>query len=139
MERKLSSILVPIYKLVPFVVLAITIYSIFLDIRNAIQSDLIFPVAWCCIWYLLTFRWKRVRLNGEVIEVSNYLKTIRIPVSDIRWIEGSGFWGWQPQTVTISLKSSTPFGKKIIFVPKGGWLGAKSFAESLRRYLGLQS
>ena len=138
MERMLSSILVSIYKLVPAIPLAFAFYGILLDIRNLVQPGLIFLVAWCAIWYLLTFRWKSVRLRGSTIVVSNYLKTVQVPVSDVRWIEGSSFWGWQPQTVTLSLKSPSAFGGEIVFVPKGGWLGARSFAESLRRELGLQ-
>lgn len=77
-------------------------------------------------------------MNGGVLLVSNYLKTVEVPISDIVKVEGSSFWGWQPQTVTLKLKSTSLFGDEIIFVPNGGWLDAKSFADELRQNLSLQ-
>jgi len=99
---------------------------------------MVFAIAWGLFWFLFTRKWKSVFLDGCDLSVSNYLRKIRIPVSNISSIEGSSFWGWQPQTVTISFKSQTAFGSDIVFVPAGGWMWAERYAESLRDRLGIQ-
>ncbi len=101
------------------------------------MPGLVFVSAWLIIWYFAVHRWKSVYLNSGVLFVSNYLKTVEIPISEIARVEGSSFWGWQPQTVTIKLKSVSAFGDEIVFVPNGGWLDAKSFADELRQVLSL--
>lgn len=138
MKRQLSSLLVPLYKLIFVFALACGIYWLFQDFRNLTQPGLYFIFGWCAVWYFLTGRWKSVRLNGGVLQISNYLKTIEVPVSDVVKIEGSSFWGWQPQTVMLKLKTASDFGDEIVFVPRGGWLNAKSFADELRQMLALQ-
>lgn len=100
---------------------------------------LLFLIAWAVVWWLLVFRWKSVRLEGTDLVVSNYLKKARIPVTEISWIEGSSWWGWQPQTVRISFRWQTAFGNEIVFVPAGGWISAEKWADSLRAQLGIQS
>jgi hypothetical protein len=124
--------------LIPILPIAAAVNSIAQDFTNIAEPGFIFLIGWICVWCLMTFRWKSVRLIDSTLEVSNYLRKARIPVSEILSIEGSSFWGWQPQTVRISFKSSTAFGDSIVFVPAGGWLGAESFAASLRNNLGVE-
>lgn len=138
MKRRLSSLLVPLYKLTFFFVLASSIFSLLINFRNFSAPGLLFVSAWLIFLYFTVHRWKSVYLNGGVLLVSNYLKTVEVPISDIVKVEGSSFWGWQPQTVTLKLKSTSLFGDEIIFVPNGGWLDAKSFADELRQNLSLQ-
>ncbi|HEX8289642.1 MAG TPA: hypothetical protein VF556_16785 [Pyrinomonadaceae bacterium] len=138
MKRQLSSLLVPLYKLIFVFALANGIYWLFQDVHNLTQPGLYFIFGWCAVWYILTGCWKSVRLNGGFLQISNYLKTIEVPVSDVANVEGSSFWGWQPQTVKLTLKTASAFGNEIVFVPRGGWLNAKSFADELRQTLALR-
>lgn len=136
MKKRLSSILVPIYKLIFVFVLAVLadgIYWLFKDFGNTSKSALIFLFVFCAVWYLGTFRWKSIHLRGDTLVISNYLKKIAIPLSEVENVKASSFWGWQPQTITLTLKSESAFGKKIIYVPRGAGLHAKPFADELRQ------
>jgi hypothetical protein len=135
MKRRLSSILVPIYKLIFIFVSAEAIYWLFQDFSNVTKSGFIFLLVFCGVWYLLTFRWKSVYLKGNSLLVSNYLKTIDIPFAGIETVEASSFWGRQPQTITLTLKTKSAFGNKIIYVPRGLGLHAKPFADELRQMI----
>jgi hypothetical protein len=138
MKRRLSSLLVPLFKLIFVLVVAIGIYSLFRDLKNLNVLGLLFYFTWCAGWHFLTNHWKSVHLGNGVLYISNYLKVIEVPVSEIAKIEASSFWGWQPQTVKLKLKSSTVFGKEIVFVPNGGWMNAKAYADDLRQDLALK-
>lgn len=108
-----------------------------MDPRDFSVLGFFFMLVWLAGWFLVVNRLKSVYLNGEVLSVSNYLKTIEIPVSEITAVEASRLWGWQPQTVTLKLRSTSIFGDEIAFVPKGKWFKAQSFAAELRRTLSL--
>ncbi|HUR97212.1 MAG TPA: hypothetical protein VMZ26_04005 [Pyrinomonadaceae bacterium] len=136
-DRRLSSITVPLYKLVPIVTLSFAIHALFTEPYNFIHPGFLFLLGWTTTWYLLTFRWKSVRLRGSHLYVSSYFQKAHIPISDISRIEGSSWWGWQPQTVTISFKSETTFGREVVFVPAGGWMWAEAWAKSLEKELGI--
>jgi hypothetical protein len=138
MKRRLSSLLVPLYKLIFVVVLTISIYGLLRDWRNLNVLGVLFIFGWCAVLHFGANHWKRVDLDNGILYISNYLKTIKVPVSEIAKIEASSFWGWQPQTVRVKLKSHTVFGKEIVFVPNGGWLNAKAYADDLRHDLALE-
>ncbi len=91
-----------------------------------------FSVLWCSIWNLVTFRWKSVYLKNDALSVSNYLRKIEIPLSNIESVKASSWWGWQPRTITVRLKFPSEFGEKIVFVPRGGGFGADEAADELR-------
>lgn len=132
MKRRLSSLFVPFFKLVFGFALIGAIYVLF---RNFNLASLLSIFVLFILWYFRINPWKKVYLENGFLYVSNYLKTIEVPVSDITKIEASDFWGWQPQTVTIMLKSRTIFGNEIVFVPNGGWMYAKSYVDQLRQDL----
>ena len=58
---------------------------------------------------------KKVYLRGDELIISNYFKTITIPVSAI--IEISESYFFSPKLIWIHLKGPTPFGWKIKFMP----------------------
>ncbi len=66
--------------------------------------------------YLTVMKYKKVFLDDKFLYVSNYLKEIEIPLSNIGdvteivWIRG--------HPVTIHLKTPSDFGSKITFTPK---------------------
>jgi len=135
MKRRLSSILVPIYKLTFILVLAYGLFLTLYDFSKIGKLGLLFLLAFCGIWYLLVFDWKTVYLKGGRLSVSNFRKKIEIPLSDVDVVEASSWWGLRPRTITIYLKSPSEFGKRIVFVPRLGGLEASEMTEELRQLI----
>jgi hypothetical protein len=67
-------------------------------------------IYWSCI------RLKDVSVDDNFLYVSNYMKEISIPLSDIHDVTENIWVNIHP--VTIHLKSPSEFGDKIIFMPK---------------------
>lgn len=61
-------------------------------------------------------RLKRVRVDGKMLYVSNYLKEIAVPLSVITHISENWLHNFHP--VTLSFGRTTEFGNKIAFMPK---------------------
>lgn len=59
---------------------------------------------------------KRVRVDGNDLVVSNYLREIRIPLSDIAGVGENRWINMHP--VTIRLKAKSVFGDAVTFMPK---------------------
>ena len=66
--------------------------------------------------YWSSIRLKEVRVDDNFLYVSNYLKEVAIPLSDIYDVTENRWINIHP--VTIHLKSPSEFGDKIIFMPK---------------------
>jgi hypothetical protein len=64
--------------------------------------------------YFLCIRLKFVALEGPILVISNYLTTIRIPISEIKDVTSTILI--QPTLITLHLRNSTPFGDKIVFM-----------------------
>lgn len=81
---------------------------------------------------------KKVSIDGEFLLVSNYLKQDRIPLSNIRSIDGSTFLS--PKLVWFILKEKSLFGKRITFLPKSkmsSGFGKHTIVHELTEELGL--
>ena len=78
----------------------------------------IFLFAWVAgavfVWWNCV-RLKRVSVDDNFLYVSNYLKEIAIPLSDIHDVTENRWFNIHP--VTIRLKASSEFGDKIVFMP----------------------
>jgi hypothetical protein len=135
MKKWLSSILVPIFKLIPILLFANGLFWLFYDFHNANMSGILGYFFLCAIWFLVTFRWKIVYSKGNTLYVFNYLKTVEIPFSNIVSVEASSWWGWQPRSIILKLKTSTEFGDEIIFIPKPLGYMATETANQLRQFL----
>lgn len=61
-------------------------------------------------------RLKRVRVDESGLLVSNYLKEIRIPFDDILDVTENRWINIHP--VTIHFRQSTPFGERVVFMPR---------------------
>lgn len=74
---------------------------------------------------------KRVRLDGMILHVSNYLQEIAVPVSAIERVTENRWINIRP--VTVHLNRATPFGDSIVFMPKvrvfGFWSAHPVVAE----------
>jgi hypothetical protein len=78
----------------------------------------IFLFAWVAgvgfIWWSCV-RLKQVSVDDNLLYVSNYIKEIAIPLSEIYDVTENRWLNIHP--VTIRLKSSSEFGDKIVFMP----------------------
>ena len=72
-------------------------------------------VASSAVVYWNGVRLKTVSVDDNFLYVSNYLKEISIPLSDIYDVT-ENFW-FNNHPVTIHLRSPSEFGDKIVFIP----------------------
>lgn len=71
--------------------------------------------------YYFAIRLKDVSVDDEFLYVSNYLKTVKIPVSQIYDVTEIVWLNIHP--VTIHLRSPSEFGTKIVFMPTMRYFG----------------
>ena len=65
-------------------------------------------------------RVKRVQVDDEALYVSNYWSEVRIPFTEVSHFTQS--YMSRPPTVTIHLRSVSPVGQRIVFIPKFRWV-----------------
>jgi hypothetical protein len=61
------------------------------------------------------FQIKSVEIDSRYLYISNFIKTIRIPFSNIEDVTESSIINYHP--VWIRFKKNTEFGKEIVFMP----------------------
>lgn len=73
---------------------------------------------------------KRVRLTPDGLRISNYIREITVPFSAIAAVRQN----WLPtfRLITIDLRTETPLGRRMIFMPAGTQRGAFWRAEYRR-------
>jgi hypothetical protein len=121
MKDPQSSNLTLFFKVIPtsivMVAIAVTIASLLTSRLSASEgiSALLGESAMLSVAYLFLGRLKKVSIEGDWLQVSNYFKKVSIPLSSIdsvsQLIGGNGF-------VTIQLRSASAFGLEITFIPK---------------------
>ena len=89
----------------------------FIDNDDFKWQGLFFGLAISLFFYWSCIRLKKVELDNQYIYVSNYLKKILIPLSEIEKISEIKFFN--PHYIWITFKHRTKFGKIIMFMPKG--------------------
>src|SRR5579859_3052050 len=70
------------------------------------------------IWFSL--RLQRVGYVGRELVVSNYWREARIPFSQVEAVES--VWWYRRRLVRIRLRSESPFGMDIYYLPKWGFV-----------------
>lgn len=79
------------------------------------------------IYYFTVMKFMAVAVDNRFLYVSNFLKEVSIPLSNVRnvteivWLRGN--------PVTIHLRTPSEFGSKITFIPK-----SKGFTKSLQSH-----
>jgi hypothetical protein len=123
MKRRLSSIINPFYKFAPQAMLGYWLFLVTDDYRAVGLPMAVVGLLLFGILAKLASRLKKVYLAGDTLYVSNYLRQIRIPLSEVASVEVSRIWAWQPRTVVIKLRWPTEFGRRIVFIPRacGYW------------------
>lgn len=79
--------------------------------------------SWICgsiflVWFSL--RLKRVRIDGDLLFITDYQTEISTPVTNIANITES-FWS-NPHTITLHFRTPTAFGEKVMFISQGRYL-----------------
>lgn len=85
-------------------------------------------------WYAVG-RVKRVRLDGDHLLISNYLKEVRLPASMLKDV--CDYRG-RMRTIVLTFGEDTPFGRRVAFIPvttRG--VGVHPVVERLRTIAGL--
>jgi hypothetical protein len=135
MNRRLSTPWTLIVKIIPSLAVAYGLYRLASDFQNIDLFTVIFYMIFVAVWYLATYNLKRVYLEGENLYVANYLKWVRIPLTEVDGI-GTSWWngerGKQPR-ITLTLKAPSEFGDRIVFSPRG--LRLKKAADELRQLI----
>jgi hypothetical protein len=141
MNQRLSSIIVPIYKLFPLLPLVPAVLSASSIWRNGLTSDfvvgLFFWICWGGFFYFVTRNWRVVYLRDNTLVVYTLRKTIEIPASHVADVEASSWLSWNPRRITIKLKSDTGIGNEIVIVPRGFGYFAGTEAKRIRALLHL--
>jgi hypothetical protein len=72
--------------------------------------------------YWLCGRVKRVSLAEHEFVISNYRRTIRVPVRDVERVTSSIFMN--PQLIWIHFRRPTEFGNRVVFMPEQRLFGS---------------
>jgi len=138
MKRRLSSIVNPFYKFTPLVMLGYCLFLVTYDYRAESLPAAVFCLLLFGLLAKLSSRLKQVSLAGDTLYVSNYLRQIRIPLSEVASVEASSIWGWHPLTVAITLRKPTEFGGRVVFVPRGLGYSADEVVADIRAAVAAQ-
>jgi hypothetical protein len=139
MTERLSSVLVPIYKLFPLIPVIPMAYTAGSALTYGFRQDLfieiLFSIVWSALFYFIARNWRIVYLRENALVVYRLRKTVEIPVSQVSDVQASSWWGTSPRRITITLKSNTELGGKIVFVPRGLGYFAGTEAKRIRKLL----
>ena len=78
-------------------------------------SSLLATIAGLIFFWLLSMPLKKVFIEKDELVISNYFKTIRLPLREIQDVKENRFINFNP--VWLILKTECSFGKKIMFMP----------------------
>jgi hypothetical protein len=82
-------------------------------------------------------RLKRVRLDGSVLRISNYLREIQVPLADIAEVQENRWLNTRP--IALIFNHPTLFGSRVLFMPRLRWFlmpwTPHPIAEELRTML----
>ena len=95
---------------------------------SQVAGFLVFGLLSCAFMFFMLGSIKSVYTDGGGLFVSNYLKEIYIPFSDVRYVNDPDLTSHR--RITIDLKQTSAFGERIIFVPP--FFAAKSVTRELR-------
>lgn len=95
-------------------------YLFFWLLRGGI--DLPFLIMMLAIWGISLWscvKLKRVSIDDDYLYVTNFLKGIVVPLSEIEEVKQNKWY--QSKFVKIKLRHPTEFGSEILFMPKGSF------------------
>ena len=98
---------------------------------SQLADFLVFGLLSSAFMFIMLGSIKSVYIDGGGLFVSNYLKEIYIPFTDVRYVNDPDFTSHR--RITIELKQTSLFGERITFVPP--FFAAKSTTRELRELL----
>lgn len=123
MKRTISSAQTFIAKFIAPILFIIVLISLLSDFYKSPKNLISLPFPFLififlCIAFSFWFsgKMKKVSIDGQNLYISNYLKEISVPLSDIYDVTEIVWLNGHP--VTIHLKNPTELGSKILFMPK---------------------
>lgn len=130
MKRTLSSQFTVLYKfLLPVFWISLGLYPllrILFDAHIWVDFDVVFALCVFLAVHIAIDHWnnfplKKVRRDGDFLYVSNYVKEVKIPMSNIDHVKKTtgGYWRIPRRRVIVTLKEPSEFGRTIKFVPSG--------------------
>ncbi len=130
--------LFPVAWVSPFLIGAIRLFWEWLTLPGGAKSPfadfnpliLLFPILGGTFAFWMLGGLKRVFLKGDSLLVSNYLKEVEIPLSDVEHVSGPE--NSSHRRIAIHLRSPSAFGNKIVFMPP--LFGAREVADELKRW-----
>lgn len=116
-KKRLSSKATLIYRVMLLPPTAIVVYRLLFYPHEKNWLALVIIACAYYFWGPLFLDLKAVSLDGRSLIVSNYWKTIRIDLSEVKSVTWSV--GTRPGTITLRLRSTSEFGREIVFIPAG--------------------
>lgn len=98
---------------------------------SQVAGFLVFGLLSSAFMFFMLGSIKSVCIDGGGLFVSNYLKEIYIPFTDVRYVNDPDLTSHR--RITIELKQTSPFGERITFVPP--FFAAKSVARELQELI----
>jgi hypothetical protein len=138
-KERLSSNLTYLFKLTPLITISYGLSLLIDNVDNGEFNEIAFIFFWSAIFYLITSRWKNVRLYGDVLQISSYFKSHKVPISNIESVAVSNWWGLRPRRIILRLKEPSEFGNLITFLPKATGMEPEIIAKQLRRMIDTQT
>ena len=132
MKKRLSSLATPYYKFTPPALLALGLFWLIYDFRNA---NFVGALVYLILFGFLTtlcFRLKKVHLSSDALYISDYFRLIAIPLEQIVNMEASSWWAYHPRTITMDLSQPSKFGPQIVFIPRGLHFLASEIVDEIR-------
>ena len=119
MTRTISSSLTFVYKFIfPISWIGFFGFGTIVMLFTGAEESWLFLGVWIFASLLLgafCFPLKRVQIDGDHLLVSNFFRTVRIPLADIHRVTESAIINIHP--VWIHFRKPTEFGAKIMFMP----------------------
>jgi hypothetical protein len=69
----------------------------------------------CAFLYWTCIRLKKVSIDGRDLVVSNLLREVRIPISELESVSSS--WLIRPESICLHFKHGTSFSRRVLFMP----------------------
>jgi hypothetical protein len=105
------------------------------SIGRGLSFYLIVGMFTCLFNYLMAGSLKKIYVAGNTLLVSNFLKTIEIPLSQVRFVNGPDLTSLR--RITLVLRDPSEFGEEIVFAPK--MMQACETAKMLKTLAGIST
>jgi len=86
------------------------------DVREMRWLFAFMTVVGASVIYWACMRLKKVTLSANTLIISNYRRAVEVPLRDVEVVSGSLLMS--PELIWLRFRHPTPFGEKVVFMPK---------------------